>query len=362
MSRNLFHLAVFSFLLTVLLSLALVGCTDSGETSAVESTAISDGASSSHGVTSLPNETESSWTEESQTAPSHDPELSDDPMTSDDPESSDDPAPSDDPEPSDDSAVSQDSAFSQEPSTSDDPDVSQEPEVSDEPDVSDDPDASVDPDAPDGTKEKPYLAYPSEDYAIQTEEIPAKSEVYYSIYRAGGMDFILQDANAYVIYDGVTYRPKDGVIIFRIGYAMASQPISFRIGNEGSSDASFTITFSPPKGTYANPDVAGKAGEDQQISLKSGDEIGYYYTLEATQDGTIRFYMTATKSSIVVATNQSTSAQRSTGDEEKKDDLGRLYFDLEVKKGDIVLINMGALPNIKNKYPATTITWSFEYL
>ena len=355
MSRKLYYIALLSLALTVALSLALAGCTDDSTSDPIQSStaSVSDGSSSapvedSSAAESLPSEDTSS----DEVA-----DISSEAVESDDTytesssvaETSREEIPSDE-EPSED----------EEPS--DDPVISDSTNSSEESDVSEEDGETEIPDEPDGTKENPYLAFPAEDGTVQLEAIAAKTEVYYDIYRVGGMDFVLENSNAYVIYDGVTYYPQGGVITFRVESALASAPISFCIGNDGSKESAFTITFTAPAGTFSSPCVVTQTEKTYEISLESGEEFGYYYLYEATKDGTLRFYMTATKDSSLSATNQSNSAQRSTSGDGYTDEQGREYFDLVVKKGDLVLINMGAIPNARGKYPATTITWSFEYL
>jgi hypothetical protein len=90
--------------------------------------------------------------------------------------------------------------------------------------------------------------------------------------------------------------------------------------------------------------------------------MGYFFRYVATQSDTIRFYFSATQSSMIVATNNRSSAQRSSEESDALDEQGRRYFDIQVEAGDELIINMGAIPNRRGKYPATVITWCAEYL
>ena len=211
-----------------------------------------------------------------------------------------------------------------------------------------------------GTKDDPYLIFPGEDMTMSTFEIPAGKSHYYSIYRVGGLDLTLESKDAYVICDGTRYDAEKGKVAFRIIDAMASDAVAFEIGNKGSSAQAFEISFANPTGTYANP-VKVSLGTDYSISLEKNNEIGYYYKYTAEKDGTLRFEMTATKESVVVVTNNRNSAQRTTEDDGETADDGTKFVEIEVQKGDELIINVGAKPNKLGKYPATDITWNCDY-
>lgn len=216
-----------------------------------------------------------------------------------------------------------------------------------------------------GSKDQPYLETPGSDFAVTTAKIPAGKALYYDIYRVGGMYLTINDADAYVICDGTKYTAKNGKVSFKVPNALASAPVSFQIGNNGSTAKSFTIKFANLKGSYANPEKITTLGEDVEISLAAGVETGYYYKYNAEKTGTIRFYIVEeSKDSILVVTNNETSVQRTTeavDEDVLTDEDGNEYIEVEVKKGDELMINVGALPNKRGKYPATDIIWRGEY-
>ena len=267
---------------------------------------------------------------------------------------------------SDESSESEESSEPDEnsvPEESFEPDESSESEESSEPDENSIPEESSEPEDPaEGTKEQPYLEIPeSNNMTVTTVSVPAGKSVFYDIYRVGGMIFTIDSANAYVIYEGDRYEAKNGVLSFRIENALASDAISFEIGNSGSSAEAFKITFTNPEGTYANPTVIKTLSGDITVSLEEGKETGYYYRYIAEQDGVIRFYMTATSDSVVLITNNRNSAQRTSESDSMTDEQGAEYVEMEVLKGDELMINVGAKPNRRGKYPATEITWSGKF-
>ena len=213
-----------------------------------------------------------------------------------------------------------------------------------------------------GSKDQPYLETPGSDFAVTTAKVPAGKALYYDIYRVGGMYLTINDADAYVICNGTKYTAKNGKVSFKVPNALASDAVSFQIGNNGSSAKSFTIKFANLKGSYANPEKISKLTGDFEKSLAAGVETGYYYEYKAEKTGTIRFYIVKeSKDSILVVTNNRNSAQRTTEADVLTDDQGKEYIELEVQKGDEIIINIGAMPNKRGKYPATDITWRGEY-
>jgi hypothetical protein len=213
-----------------------------------------------------------------------------------------------------------------------------------------------------GTEEDPYLYIPKENEPVTTVEIAGGAFYHYAIYRVGGMDLVIESNDVYVIYEGVTYTPENGVLSLRVERELASTAILFVIGNNGSETQRFSLLFSSPLGSMSNPEILTSFAEDRVVSLEANDEMGYFFRYVATQSGTIRFYFSATQSSMIVATNNRSSAQRSSEESDALDEQGRRYFDIQVEAGDELIINMGAIPNRRGKYPATVITWCAEYL
>lgn len=213
-----------------------------------------------------------------------------------------------------------------------------------------------------GSESQPYLEFPNNDMTLTTVKVPAGKSLHYGIYRVGGMYLTINDANAYVICEGTKYTAKNGKVSFKVPSALASDAVYFEIGNTGSSAKSFKLSFSNPNGTFANPKDLDKIDKDIKISLAAGTETGYYYEYKAEKNGTIRFYMTATVDSVLSVTNNRNSAQRTTQADVLTDENGNEYIELEVQKGDEIIINVGAIPTKRGKYPATDITWHGEYV
>ena len=214
-----------------------------------------------------------------------------------------------------------------------------------------------------GSEGKPYLEIPDENMTVTTVAVPAGGALYYDIYRVGGMILVINDANAYVEYNGDRYDAVDGVVEIWLENALASDAVSFVFGNNGSSDSSFYVEFLTPTGSYMNPTIIETMGEDIQISLEEGNDTGHYYKYYAEQTGTIRFYLTASVDSLIVVTNNRNSAQRSNDtDDLLTDENGESYIEIDVEEGDELIITVGAKPNKRGKFPATDITWIGKYV
>ena len=380
MNKKLLFCLAASLLLTFVLSFALVGCSEElppkgseDPVSKEESTATSSEDTSSEEPSADPSAEPS---REPSAEPSEEPseEPSVDPSEEPSDESSEEPSvePSEDPseepsaEPSEDSSEepsvepSEPDESSEEPVEPSEPDdSSEEPVEPSEPDESSEP-VEEEP-LGSGTEEDPYLYIPHENTPVTTKKIQPGSSLYFGIYRVGGMDLTILSEDVYVIYEGVTYTPVDGVLTFHVENAMPSEAILFQIGNNGSGEQSFDLKFELPLGTMGNAAVVESITEDNVVSLEAGNDMGYFYRYAATEDGVIRFYLSATVDSFIRVTNNRSYAQV-TSDAEITDDQGRLYVDVNVQAGDELSINVGAVPNRRGKYPATVITWSGEYL
>lgn len=217
-----------------------------------------------------------------------------------------------------------------------------------------------------GTADDPYIDTPNADtHTVKTLSIPAGKSVFYSIYRVGGRILTINSADAYVVCDGTKHTASGGKVSFKVIDALASDAVTFEIGNTGTVAANFAITFSDLVGSMANPTILNSIGSKTSVSFEEGNEIGHFYKYTAEKDGTIRFYLlSGTEKGILLATNNRNSAQRSTESTEegevKTDDTGT-YIELEVTKGDEIVINIGAKPNARRKYPAVTLEWMAQY-
>lgn len=227
-----------------------------------------------------------------------------------------------------------------------------------------DPPITTDPDGHEivgsGTANDPYLRFPNDDMTVRTLSVPAGKSLHYSIYRVGGKVLTINSGSAYVVHGGVRYNAVGGVVTLHVEDALASDAVAFEIGNTGSSAASFTLSFADPAGNYQNPVVVKSVSSTNSIHLDEGDDNGYYYKYIAEKSGTIRLYLTSSVDAVMLITNNATSAQRTTESDAQSNAQGT-YLEMEVSAGDEIIINVGAIPNKRGKYPAVDITWNGEF-
>lgn len=222
-----------------------------------------------------------------------------------------------------------------------------------------------------GTKADPYLELPNiadTHMSVKTISIPAGKSVFYGIQRVAGTILTVENANAYVVYEGKRYDAQGGKVSFEVvaPKALASDNILFEIGNKGGAAATFTLVFTNKTGSRENPTVAAM-GKSYNVSLNAEDSTGHYYKYIAEKAGKIRFKVSGTVDSTISVTNNTNSKNLIGNYVSKKlvdpdnGDAVVEYIELEVAKGDEIIINVGTLPNKRGKIVANTITWSASF-
>lgn len=219
-----------------------------------------------------------------------------------------------------------------------------------------------------GSKSQPYLETPSSDMTLKTVEVPAGKALYYDIYRVGGMYLEINDADAYVIYEGTRYDAYDGTVGFTVGSALASDAVSFQIGNSGTVAKSFELSFYNLYGTFENPEYIDSFTKPQWIntSLYEGNDKGYTYKYIAEKDGTIRFYVNNSLDEFIFSVTRNMYSGgdiipvQKTFDDVKSDSNGN-YIEIEVLKGESVVIAVSSYP-MGSYYPAAEVLWYGTYI
>ena len=220
-----------------------------------------------------------------------------------------------------------------------------------------------------GSASSPYLETPVVDgdvMTVTTVAIGSGKSVYYDIYRASGMIFEIRNTNAYVEYNGKTYEAKNGVVSFEVENSVSNAPVSFKIGNKGSTSTAFVIQFSNPTGSFMNPTIISSFANSYSLHVDAGNEVGHYYKYTAEKAGTITFYISQITSStknakaFISVTNNNTYANRTTDADGVKDG-NYVKVSLDVSAGDEIMIQVGASPTATWKYPAEDIVWVAQY-
>lgn len=177
--------------------------------------------------------------------------------------------------------------------------------------------------------------------------IAAGKSVNYKVRGAIGKYFTIKSSNVSVVCNNKTYQSKNGEVRFLVEsdeHALASTQIAFQIINNGSKPESFTCNLASPLGTWDNKEKIESISEEFNITINPGDEDGYWYEYKAVKDGTLKFYLlSGTDTGTLMVTNNSNSAQRSTDidDELKSDGTGK-YIELQVKSGNVIVINLAS--------------------
>lgn len=188
-------------------------------------------------------------------------------------------------------------------------------------------------------------------------EVKANHLVYFDLLKVNDTTLTIKNKNAYVIYNGVTYEAKNGVVTVPDLYVQyTNMPVQIAIGNKGTSDATFDVVLSYPAGHMMNPN-AMKLGSFT-VNAQKNNEQGVYYSWTPTQAGTLTITLdnVTSKSGNVEASITVTVTgadliphQVSTGDANGNS------VSVEVGAGDSVIINISVLPNEQNRYLAATI-------
>ena len=190
-----------------------------------------------------------------------------------------------------------------------------------------------------------------------TAEVKANHIVYFDLYRVNDTTLTIKDKNAYVIYNGVTYEAKNGVVTVPDLYSQYTNlPVQIAIGNKGTANATYDVTLSYAEGHLMNPKNLNMGSFT--VESAKNNEQGVYYTWTATKAGTLTLNLDKVTSksgnvkagiTITVTDKSMVPRQVSLGDQSDT------MISVDVQAGDTVVINIGALPNEQNKYLAATI-------
>lgn len=208
---------------------------------------------------------------------------------------------------------------------------------------------------PNGTKDHPYEIGGTLEFDAA---VMAGSEVYYNVYKVGGTTLKIQNAHAYVIYNGKTYKAEDGVVSVPVETEDVTIPVQLIIGNGGTVDVTYRVTFEYDGGTQAKPYTLALG--DLTTELSAGNDQGVVYLYTATQSGTLTVKVNSITSGVkydIALYNLNTYAMRTL-----EEDGANNTVSVVVNKGDQVQMTVSTLPNEENEYPAAVVksTVSFK--
>lgn len=176
-----------------------------------------------------------------------------------------------------------------------------------------------------------------------------------NIYRVSGKMYLnIDDKDAYVIYNGKTYKASNGKVSVTISASMPGAPVIIKVGNSGTATKTFTVTFTMPKGSWDNP-YDMKIGETFEVSVPSGSEQGVYYAYTATESG----ILTLECLSATAGVEYTFSLYNLNSYEMNFRPDGSVTVSIAVNQGDVVKINIGTITDAdNNSYPAA----DFEFI
>lgn len=212
-----------------------------------------------------------------------------------------------------------------------------------------------------GTEDDPVVWDMGPDYTYQ-QEVAADTELYVLAYGMGTYVLTIDDADAYVIVDGVKHTPNDdGLLEVDVTIQRA---FYFYIGNAGDAVDTFNVDFvAPPAaaGTRENPEELTELFYTYKtVELAEGNQDGYIYKYVAEGDGKVQFELTVQTEGVevdLVAYNLNNYAQRQFLADSYVDEYGYTVLDLEVSAGDEVMITVVAVPDASWNIPAATVEW-----
>ena len=236
----------------------------------------------------------------------------------------------------------------------------------DPPDVPiDPPDVPIDP--PDVPVDPPVNPDPIEDNADEPHiigstlnfdaEVKANHIVYFDLMRVNDTTLTIKHKDAYVIYNGVKYEAVNGVVTVPDLYSQYTNlPVSVKIGNKGTEDATFAVVLSYEAGHLMNP-IDLNMGSFS-VNVKKNNEQGMYYDWVATKAGTLTITLdkvTSKSGDVQAGISVTVTGSDLIPHQYLLSEVEGNALTIEVKEGDSVVVNVGVLPNAQNKYLAATV-------
>lgn len=210
-----------------------------------------------------------------------------------------------------------------------------------------------------GSDESPYMeVIPSFPDSVNSVSVSSKAAVNYQLalqdatvktYKESLL--IIEDPDAFVVYNEKKYEPKDGVVSVPLEASEDEAPVIVQIGSVSAEAKFFTLKLDAPVGTLENPETISWQ-EDGVYSLKplleAEDTNGYFYGFTAKRDGKLKLNIDSVKDAVACDIIVSNGEQTVTvaGDAEVPS------LEVEFKKGAEVTVQIIAKADAEGKYPA----------
>lgn len=143
-----------------------------------------------------------------------------------------------------------------------------------------------------GTAENAYTEVLSQlPDSVSTVKISSEETTFYNVYNAGGAVLTIPDGNAFVVYNGQTYKAQDGVVTVALAEVEAGLPVSLELGSTAAEAAVLTLNYALPTGTAENPEVLADVTEF--TAALDGAADGRYYSFTTDQAGVLSLNVAA---------------------------------------------------------------------
>lgn len=189
-------------------------------------------------------------------------------------------------------------------------------------------------------------------------EIKSGDLVYFNLYRLSETNLTIEDPDAYVIYNGVTYEAKDGKVTVPALYsANTNTPINIAIGNRGSADKTFAVTLNYDPGHQMNPIPLSNGNLSTYCA--EGNSQGVYYTFTAPKAGTLNVRLTQTADCNISIT--STIVEGGTRSVSLSDNPDSTALTFKMSEGESVLVCIVMNPQNGFNYPEATVNTTIRF-
>ena len=212
---------------------------------------------------------------------------------------------------------------------------------------------------PEGTKENPTEVGGQDSFEVTVE--PGQ-ELHYDLYKVTNKYMQIASEYAYVIYNGQTYKPENGVVSLMVSAPDSFTPAKLIFGNTSTEKLTFTVYLSSLRGSFDNP-YTMELGE-MNVKVSAGNEQGVYYTYVPAEDGTLTLQCLSVTSGVKYSYflfNTVTSAMRNLEADSVTGANGEVTVSVTAKKGQLIQICVSTLPDSNNSYPAANFVFKATF-
>ena len=195
-------------------------------------------------------------------------------------------------------------------------------------------------DIPYGCEQYPYEVGALSEFV---GEVRADELVYYTLYRISAAILRIEDPDVYMVYEGQTYYPVDGVLEmdFKLTDAGSFSGVTIALGTTGGVDKPISLLQFPKEGSSEKPIELNLGNFEIPV-----DGTDAYYMFTAQDAGTLTITMDALPEGVqcrVNMTNLRTYAVSDASSLESYDpDTGKIVFRMAVEAGDSVRLIISA--------------------